>query len=670
MPRLNPSAHNHAHLLLSLVLLVNAASLFEPLQLWILLLVLCAVIIRLSLFLNWQKHQLSVRTLNLLAVLSAIVLAYFGWQLGLLLGMLNLLVMASSLKLMLLASRRDYFQLISVQFFLIGTGLVFNQSIAFSMLYGLLTLLLLLSLAFHISPSSAWLQQSHRVGMLCLQALPIALLLFLVMPKLGPMWQMPTAKGTETGLSERVTPGDVAQLARSADLAFRATFDSIVPNTSQRYWRALTLEDFDGKSWQVHPYRQKLRERYRSAGLAFRPAIEGPSFDYQVIAEPTQQRWLFGLDIAISSDPQVWLSHDYQLVSRINLQSSLAYKVKSYFMAPLQEGIPELDNRLNLQVPAEGNPRTRELALQLRAEHVGDKAYLQAVKEVFTAGGFRYTLRPNPMPVDPVDQFLFEDKAGFCAHYASAAAYMLRLGGIPARMVTGYLGGEMRGDRYMSVYQYDAHAWVEWLSDQGWQRFDPTVLVSPLRLDYGLERAVAYEESFLLDTPLAGFRNIAWLNEFRLMLADMDYLWSRWVLGFSRENQQDMLKSLLGKLTPTRLALFGLALVLAIALLLGLYQLKHWLPDRSNPSAWYYKKALKLLAKQGLQRPSWQGPQDFNQEVAQRFPGKAARCFGQLTYHYMRMNYRPMSEQEQKASLSQLRRLVPQLKQALSEGGG
>lgn len=665
MARLNPSAYNHAHLLLMLVLFICSFTLVEPLETWILLIVCCASVIRFSLFMNWQKHQISLRTLNLLAILSAIVLATFGWQLGLLLGMLNLLVLASSLKLMLLASRRDYFQLVSIQFFLIGTGLVFNQNIAFSLLYAVLTIMLLLSLAFHISPTNTWPGQIKRTGMLCLQALPVGMMLFLIIPKLGPMWQMPMAKGGETGLSDKVTPGDLAQLARSSDLAFRVSFDNDIPPASQRYWRALVLEDFDGKSWQTAPYRERLRQRYQRSNQRFNPRVSGPSLNYQVLSEPSEKPWLFGLDLAVTRDNKIWQGREYQLLSRFPLQSGLSYSVRSYTQSPLLPDIPALDTRLNLQLPEQGNPRTREWAERLRQQHKQDKEFIEAISGYFTQQNFRYTLNPGPMPTDPVDQFLFEDKAGFCVHYAGAMTYALRLGGIPARMVTGYLGGEMRGDDYMSIYQYDAHAWVEWLSEQGWQRLDPTALVSPLRLEFGLQQAVEYEDSFLQGSTLRRLQQLAWVNELRMLLADMDYLWSRWILGFNRDNQEDILKSLLGELTPVRLALAGGALVLLTAVLLAVYQYQHWLVLRHKTPAYYYHKSLKLLERIDLKRPTWMGPQDFNNRVRQTLPADIASQFSDITRCYLHSSYQKSANAGQSAVKKKMQRLLADLKKAL-----
>ncbi|WP_088331904.1 DUF3488 and transglutaminase-like domain-containing protein [Lacimicrobium sp. SS2-24] len=667
MNRLNPSAYNHAHLLLTLVLCASSFTLFTPLQTWILILVGCAGIIRISLFLNWQKHQISVRTINLLAILSAIVLATFGWQLGLLLGMLNLLALACSLKLMLLANRRDYFQLIGIQFFLIGTGLVFNQSILFSLLYGMLTLMLLLSLAFHISPSTSWRAQTMRIAKMSLQALPLCLMLFLIIPKLGPMWQMPVGKGSETGLSDKVTPGDLAQLARSSELAFRVSFEQQVPAMNQRYWRALVLEEFDGKTWQTAPYRDTLRRRYQRTNNRFNPAVSGPRIDYQVLSEPSQKPWLFGLDVAISHDSKIWQGREYQLLSRFPLQSGIAYKVSSYTQSPLLPDIEVLDRRLNLQLPESGNPRTRQWVKALREQHKTEGELIKAVSEYFIQQDFRYTLNPNPMPVDPVDQFLFEEQAGFCAHYAGAMTYALRLAGIPARMVTGYLGGEMRGDAYMSIYQYDAHAWVEWLSEDGWKRLDPTALVSPLRLDFGLQQAVAYEDSFLADSPLRRLQQFAWVNEFRMLLDDMDYLWSKWILGFNRDNQEDVLKALLGELSTLRLTIAGLALVAITAILLALYHYKHWLVLAKKTPAYYYARSLKLLDDNGITRPHWMGPEDFSKQVQQSMSTDISHIFEHITGCYLQSCYARGGNTKTQGLNQRMRTLLNQLKQGLKK---
>ena len=250
------------------------------------------------------------------------------------------------------------------------------------------------------------------------------------------------------------------------------------------------------------------------------------------------------------------------------------------------------------------------------------------------------------MLVDPIDRFLFDNQAGFCSHYASALAFALRLGGIPARIVTGYQGGELvknaEESPYLSVYQYDAHAWVEtWGNKTGWRRIDPTALVSPDRIEFGLRQAMLEEGSFLADSPfaLARLTNIAWLNNVRLFLADLDYNWSRWVLGFNSERQRDLFKSILGKLTPHRLSMLGLGIVVTIALLLSLFFLPHWLQNRLSTTQRLYLKALSAIEKSGTQRATWQGPSAFNQQIKQHYPSKVSDAFSHITQLYLRLSY-------------------------------
>ncbi len=671
------SADNLAHFTLTLAFLATSLSLYQPVLSWILILVVCSATMRFALFFKLHKHSPSLRTLNLLAVLSGIVLAYFSLQLGVLLGMVNLLVMACSLKLMLLRNHKDYFQLITSTGFLIGCGFIFQQGIGASLFYLLMLGLLLLSLAMHFSPSRAVLANSKHIGVMALQASPIALLLFLVLPQIGPLWQMPSAKSTTTGLTEKVTPGDIAQLSQSSDLAFRATFNGTVPAFTQRYWRALVLEEFDGQTWQVAKQRKQIRQQYFVMGQEFSPSVSGPYYEYDIIAQPTQQRWLYGLDLAVTqgsdSSSKIWQSQDYQLIAVNPLVSQFQYRLRSYPTVPLNQSLYSLDKRLNLDVPNSGNPATVEWARELRSRYSDDRELINAIMQHFSQQPFTYTLSPPLMQQDPVDQFLFEQQQGFCSHYASAMAYVLRLAGIPARLVTGYQGGELHQAGYLSVYQYDAHAWVEaWFDDRGWQRFDPTAMVAPDRINLGLRGAIS-EEEFLSGQlfSLAKLRNIPWLNELRLLLADIDYNWSKWVLGFNRDKQLDLFKSILGKLTPQKLAYFGLATLLIICLLLALFYLPLWRYAKPPRHIRLYHSALQCLAKHGINRDPSTGPIAFAQFVQHKVPEEASVLFRQITeiyvaFHYDEPNGRAPEAQQ---SLKNMAILLSQLSQVLNRKG-
>jgi transglutaminase-like putative cysteine protease len=654
------SSRNIALLLLAAVLVFVSFSLFSSILNWILLLVACGAVIRVAIYYNYYKHLPSIRTLNLLAALSILGLIYSALSVGLLFGMVNLLILACALKLMQMRSQKDVYQLVISLLFLIGCGFIFNQSIGFSLFYGLMCMALLLSLACYHAPSNTIRKQLKTISILSLQALPIGLLMFLVLPQLSPLWHTPKAKGAQTGLSEQITPGDIAALSQSSALAFRATFEDTPPIAQQRYWRTIVMEDFDGKTWKVHPYRQKIREYQLKAKQQFEPKLTGSFFNYEVIAEPTYQPWLFALDIAVPANAQsrrnIMQSSDFLLFNRQPVVSKFQYAVRSYPEALASQTLTTSEKQINLSLPEKANNRTREWVNNLRAQHQDNDKFVEAVLSHFIDNPFVYTLRPDVMLVDPVDRFLFDNQAGFCSHYASALAYALRLGSIPARIVTGYQGGELVENTgkspYLSIYQYDAHAWVEtWRDNSGWKRIDPTALVSPDRIEFGLQQAMQEEGSFLADSPfaLARLANIAWLNNIRLFLADIDYNWSRWVLGFNSDRQRDLFKSILGKLTPERLSILGLGIVTTIAFLLSLFFLPHWLQNRLGTTQRLYFKALNAFEKAGTQRATWQGPSAFSQQISERYPHKVSDPFSQLTHYYLRLTYQ--GKQDPKATL-------------------
>lgn len=667
-------AGNKAFLMLSVCLMVLSVSMFSQVQGWILILMLCSFIVRVALFLRLQKHLPSVRSLNLLAILSALLLAYFSFQLGVLLAMINLLVMACALKLMQLRTTRDFYQLAASLFFLTGSGFIFEQSIFFSFIYATVAFALLITLAVFQSPSLQLSRHIKSTLLISAKALPVAILLFVVFPKLGPLWQMPTTKPTESGLSDRVTPGDIANLSQSSELAFRVTFDGPVPQSPERYWRAITLEAFDGKTWYQSSQRIQARRQYQLYQQEFVPQVQGPYFEYEVLSEPTQQRWLFGLDLAvpqgIESNQAIWQGYDYQLISALPLVSSFQYKVRSYPQASLNQSLVSLDRRINLQLPISGNPRTQVWAQSLRQQYPEDEQLIRALMNHFRTQNFSYTLRPDVMPTDPVDRFLFDTRSGFCAHYASAMAYILRLSGIPARMVTGYQGGEMRENNYLSVYQYDAHAWVEaWYDDQGWQRFDPTAMVAPDRISYGLEQAMLAEGSFLADSPfaLARLKSIPWLNEFRLALADLDFFWSRWILGFDQQSQQDLFKTLLGTVTPKRLMYLSLSVFLLIALLMAVFFSPIWRQSKQDPVMKLYQRALITLEKAGFARGTGEAPQTFAKTIEAQCSAETAVPFKQLTQALISYQYKENHKDVTKQTLATMKVALSRMKKSLRQ---
>tara|TARA_Y100001968_G_scaffold78983_1_gene70268 strand:- start:7535 stop:9556 length:2022 start_codon:yes stop_codon:yes gene_type:complete len=640
-----PIRNQTASALIALVFCILSVSLFDPLLFWVLLISLCATGIRLVMYFGWYQPMPSLRTINLLGVLCCLCLGWFSLQIGLLLTMVNLLVLAGALKLIILNRPRDLFHLFCTCLFIIGMGFIFHQSVVMTLFYGLLTLSLLVAIGRYFSPSQHLPWHIKRLSVMSLQALPIAILLFLILPKLPPLWKMPVSKSTETGLSDTVTPGDIANLAQSADLAFRATFNDAIPPAPERYWRALTLEYFDGRQWSVSPLRKQVRQQYRLLNNEFKPLVSGDWWQYEVITESTNKHWLFSIDVGIPADlnssQAIWQSRDYSLLSETPITSRRAYRVRSYPGTPMDQTLYSIDSRMNLQLPNNTavNPQTQAWAEQLAADNPTQIERVQAVMDYFADEGFRYTLTPPPMPDNPVDDFLFIHREGFCSHYASAMSYVLRLLGIPARMVAGYHGGELLQPKVLSIYQYDAHAWVEaWLEGRGWVRFDPSGVVAPARIQLGLQQAVD-EESFLVNNQMARLQQIPLFAELRNLYSLMDYQWSRWVLGFDAERQQNLLALLLGKVTPRRIMYLMLGICLIIGLLLALYFIPHW--QRKRPPAnlrWFLQATQKAEQITGLERQN-DGPEHFADRAARRLSPQSASQFRAICEAFIALNY-------------------------------
>ncbi|OFI36115.1 hypothetical protein BFC17_10490 [Alteromonas lipolytica] len=651
-----PIRNQTASLLIALVFCVLSLSLFDPLLFWVLLIALCATGIRIVMFVGWYQPMPSPRTINLLGLLCCVVLGWFSLQIGLLLTMVNLLILAGALKLIMLNRPRDLFHLFCTCLFILGMGFTFHQSVIMTLFYGLLTLALLVAIGRYFVPSRPLTWHFKRLTVMSLQALPITLLLFVVLPKLPPLWKMPVSKNAETGLSDRVTPGDIANLTQSSELAFRATFDGALPPPPERYWRAIALEYFDGKQWSVSPLRKQARQQYRLLKNEFKPRVSGYWWQYEVIAEPTNKNWLFGIDVAIPADhtsaQSIWQSTDYTLLSETPITTRRAYRLRSYPQTSMDQTLLSLDNRLNLQLPVNQsiNPQTQAWALQLAADYPTQIERVQAVMDYFADEGFRYTLTPAPMPDNPVDEFLFNYKEGFCSHYASAMSYVMRLLGIPARMVTGYHGGETLQPDVLSVYQYDAHAWVEvWLDERGWTRLDPSAVVAPARIQLGLQQAVE-EEAFLANNQIARLQQLPLFAELRTLYSLLDYQWSRWILGYDAERQQNLLALLLGKVTTQRLMFLMLGICLLISLLLALYFIPHWQRKRLPANLrWFVQATSKAEQLTGLSRNN-EGPQAFAERVADKLTPQSASQFRAISQAFIELNYVPKASQSEQNS--------------------
>lgn len=556
-----------------------------------------------------------------LGIASAITLALVGSQIGLLNALMNLLILGYSLKTIEIIDKRDVRTVILVGYFLIALNLIDSQGIgAAALALALVWLNTQALLSLYLGRSKS----DYLSFKLVAQSLPLALLLFLVLPRLPPLWMVPSLKSATTGLSDEVGFGDISKLTRSDALAFRVKFDGPPPANPELYWRALVLEDYDGKHWrQDDGIKLWEREAYMLGNSRDKPAA-AQALSYEVIAEPSGQRWLFGLDVAFSASSGVFNLPDYRLLAPRKLDGRFQYRAEAYRTA-MDANLSEAVRRLNLTLPPNSNPRTRELARAIWLQHPSADAFLNQLMRRFSEEAYFYTLSPPPVGSAQIDDFLFDNKQGFCVHYASALTFMARAAGIPARMVTGYQGGEFNPNGgYVSVYQYMAHAWSEvWLDGKGWVRLDPTAMIAPSRILDGFDAAFNSDESYLANNLFSPHRvkDIPWLNELRMRLASIDYYWSVWVLGFDNDRREGMLNQLLGSVNRSRLIAFVISVAALILLLLAWQAGILRLPQKRPAPIKGFLLVERALTDIALPRATGEGPIDYSQRAAMALPG-------------------------------------------------
>ncbi len=449
-------------------------------------------------------------------------------------------------------------------------------------------------------------------GRALLYAAPLAVLLFIFFPRIpGAFWSLPRADEARTGLSDTMSPGSISELTSSYDVAFRVKFDAAPPPPQQRYWRGPVLHEFDGYSWRRRP-----DTRYFPQQLEY----IGPAYHYRVTLEPSEQKWWFSLDtVDQSPDPNVFFSYDFELVARNPVTDTTSYNATSHLVTRATQPLSKLARQVETQLPPGRNPRSLQLARAMRAKVGSDRNFVDAVLDFLRTGGFVYSLTPPLLSYDSVDDFLFNTRSGFCGHYASAFVTLMRGAGVPARVVTGYLGGDWNPiGSYFVVRQSDAHSWAEvWLEGRGWTRVDPTAVVEPDRLTRGLLDLMPHAGS--AGTRLA--RSSLGLTELLQRWDAINTWWTNSVLKFDYRSQLNLL-SRLGFTSPD---LEALAWTFATALLIWLAWLA-WQMSRGESQlrpdrlARAYGRLCRKLARVGLPRPAYQGPIAYAEAVGEKRP--------------------------------------------------
>ena len=565
-----------------------------------------------------------------------------------------LLITAFILKLLEVRTRRDALVLIFLGFFTVVTSYLFADSLL-AALYSLLPVLALLAALVGLQQSGFArepLAPLKLASKLLAQAIPLMLLLFVLFPRLEPLWSLPQPKdkGT-TGLSSSMTPGDLAELGQSAALAFRARFDGAIPAQSQLYWRALTLPNFDGRSWSIS-------ERFEASEPQWQ--AQGESISYSIIMQPSTQPWLFSLDVGSSEQEDIRLMNDFRLQRRTPVNRTYQYQATSWPQALRQPQLNQRQQQEFLQLPRTGNQQTRDWAQRLRGQYHDDDALVSALLRHFNQEPYHYTLKPPLLGRDSVDEFLFSSLRGFCAHYAGAMVFTLRAAGIPARVVAGYQGGEInQAGQFVQVRQFDAHAWVEyWQRGQGWRSVDPTFEVAPERIERGLQEALQDESELFqgdIFSPLR-YQHIAWVNQLRMSWENLNHSWQTKILGYQRDSQQAWLKQWFGKVDWQVLGLTLVASAALIIALIVLWMFKPW-QRQTDPVQRILNHFQRVLRRRGFNRETGEGLRDFYQRIHQQLPESQQQAVRVFIETYEQQQYA-----EQGQDLASLRAALAQVK--------
>ncbi len=606
---------------------------------------------------GWALPPRVVKLAVALAATLAILAGYRTFN-GLDAGTALLAVMAA-LKLTETRLPRDHAVLVFIGYFLCLATLLYQESFGRLAYTLLVAWLLTAALARVHRPAEANtpVRPFHLAARTLLLGLPLAAVLFLFVPRIeGRFWAVPArAAAHTTGISDSMSPGDVAELSRSDDPAFRVWFEGALPAAEARYFRMLVLEEFDGRGW----HRQSTFADTRAPEIVPR----GPEFAYRIALEPTEREWLPGLDtvttwpaeLAARGRATQLVYFDRTILERRPVTARLSYSLRSVPAASVMPSSLPRDLRYrDLALPPGRAPRAVAYALALRAGNSADAALIERVLDLFRQAPFAYTLEPPTLGAEPVDEFLFGTREGFCEHYASAFAVLMRAAGIPARVVIGYQGGDFNSyGGYLLVRQSHAHAWNEvWLEGRGWVRVDPTAAVAPERVRNGSlspsERAQAaapwYEPDY------------GWIRKLGSALDAARTAWYEGIVSFNPERQARLLAALgLGSAGWA-----GLAIALGAGFALAALALAGWLawelrPKRGDAVQGAWLAACARLAALGLARGQAEGPVDFGRRVARLKPVLAPR-FGALVEAYVALRYLPGATARERAEFLALAR--------------
>ncbi|TQR64243.1 transglutaminaseTgpA domain-containing protein [Acinetobacter sp. RF14B] len=513
-------------------------------------------------------------------------------------------------------NRRDLIIVFNFALFVAASSFLFSQSFMMALAILLCLLSCLIGLyriqtsEFEQDQSSqrqALQQDAKYVGKFIVYAIPFFLLLFIFFPRLPPLWHIPIPENKGiTGISDSMSPGDIAELSQSSALAFRIIGDmSKLPPRSELYWRALVLDDYDGQRWTSHPVNQQplIQQSLNLAAMNHR-------WDYQYLAADPSVFWIMGLEKSIPLERRYYNRQDWSIVPR-----RLTQRVEPIHLQWIDQPnagqalVPHYMQRINTQIQSGLDPEAQRLAQRLYQQSGAEpRRYIHNVLNWYQQNNFVYTLKPGVMGKNRIDEFLFKSRQGFCEHYASSFVMLMRYAGIPARVVTGYQGGQAAPDgRSWEVRQLDAHAWAEVWIDDTWQRFDPTAMVAPQRIDDGMQNLMTEDERVRANSSGWPTQHHLWLTTMRVWSDYASYQWQSKVVGYNTESQQSWMSKLgLNSVYSSIMLMLAGIVILALLYALSIY--------------WKIRQA---------QSPLERSIQQFNQSLSQPLKQQSAETFRQ-----------------------------------------
>jgi transglutaminase-like putative cysteine protease len=630
---------------LAAALLFTLPPMFGSLATWI----PCLFLLTLTMKFWMEPKGYRLRFVPLKLLLAAVLIAGIIVSYGSLKGIepgVSLLVVLMSLKILEAHTAREFQVMVMMAWVLCLCGFFLSQDFAVALsLLTAFALLLVALIQFHrgTSPGALWTPLAATCKLLA-QAAPLVFLLFLLFPRIntGFRFDIRDLRSAAFGFSDQLSPGSIASLANSSDIAFRAAFpDRKTRPPGPMYWRGVVMWHCEGMDWlgpQVPV----------SVSHVATQSLSGKEVRQQITLAPHGSHWMFALDRPFEVPSGTMLAHGNYLWSIQPIRKTRRYEVVSSSDVTEKE-LPPHERRAALQLPASISPAVRELAQSWIAKNSNPHAIITSALQFFRVHGFRYSLSPGEYRKNDLDEFLFHRRIGFCEHYAASFATLMRLAGIPSRVVTGYLGGEYNElGRFFLVRQADTHAWCEvWLSDSGWTRVDPTTVVAPGRASLDLNsflqrRAALGEIGASQNAFVTELTRSAIFTKLRLAWETLNYQWDTRVLGFDAD-VQDVLLASLGFVNHGPVLLIAEILVVAIAVLV-VYA--GWMQLRARPRVdrvkALYEHFCRKAARLGVRRDPWEGPSDFSRRASQLLPNESERI-QQISNAYITLRYAPES---------------------------